>query len=47
MIWKRPEITRYPDFSEEIPAEAFSKEEIEEVIKFSEEVLKWVKKSLT
>lgn len=39
--------TRYPDFSEKIPAESFSKKEIEEVIKFSEEVLKWVKKSLT
>lgn len=39
--------TRYPDFSETIPAEAFSKKEIEEVIKLSEEVLKWVRKSLT
>lgn len=38
--------TRYPDFSEQIPAEAFSKKEIEEVIKFSKEVLEWVKKSL-
>jgi len=32
--------------SEIIPAEAFSKEEIAEVIKYSEEVLRWVKKSL-
>lgn len=39
--------TRYPDFSEQIPAEAFSKKEVEEVIKLSEEVLKWAKKSLT
>lgn len=38
--------TRYPDLSEIIPAEAFSKEEIIEVIKYSEEVLQWVKKSL-
>ena len=39
--------TRYPDFSEKIPAEAFSKEEIEDVIKLSKEILKWAKKSLT
>lgn len=39
--------TRYPDFSEQIPAEAFSKKEIQEVIQLSEEVLKWAKKFLT
>ena len=38
--------TRYPDFSENIPAKAFSKEEVQEVIKLSKEALNWVKKSL-
>lgn len=39
--------TRYPDFSKTIPAKAFSKEEIEEVIKLSKEALNWIEKSLT
>jgi HEPN domain-containing protein len=39
--------TRYPDLSEKIPAEAFSKEEVNEVIQLAGEVLKWAKKSLT
>ena len=39
--------TRYPDFSDTIPAKAFSEEEIKEIICFGREVLQWIKKSLT
>lgn len=39
--------TRYPDFSEKIPAESFSKEEIMEIIRLSRDVLSWIKKFLT
>jgi len=35
--------TRYPDYSERIPAESFSRNEIDEVLTLSDEVIKWVK----
>ncbi len=34
-------VVRYPDLGED-----YSKEEVEEIIKFSEEVLKWIKEKL-
>jgi len=38
--------TRYPDFGDTIPAKAFSKHELEELLKLGKEVLSWTEKSL-
>lgn len=39
-------LTRYPDISEDVPYEIYDKTQAEEFLKFTEEVLTWIKKHL-